>query len=316
MVLMLALAHVALAADTTLLGAVGSVTELHNNALAGELQAELDLAVASGPLAADVQLDVYYDPFGDEFLPFLPEKASLAYGTDTWGVEGGMIVPALGLEGWDTWDNAFPSFSNTYTYGSVGHMAGASASYNAGPGTIFAFGGMDLDRDDAAVTGAGFTADTDSWSTWSGVAAWPTIDTYTGFANVSTTPVAWLGVALDGSGGLVAKNPWATGQVVLTGLPDATVHPLARVEATWDPDQAALGEEALPLGLSVGAGTHIGWIHAALEAKLAHHHDAFMPMGILSLTVLGPPHHGEGAEGHENAATDEGAAALEAPVVP
>lgn len=227
-----------------------------------------------------------------------------AYAADAWVIEGGMMVPALGLEGWDTWDNALPSFSTTFNHGSVGHMAGANASYNAGPGKVFAFGGIDLDRD-TAVTGGGFTADTDAWSTWSGVAAWPTIEKCTGFVNLSTTPVAWLGVAVDGSGGTVEKNPWATGQVVLTGLPDATVHPLARVEATWDPDQDALVDEALPpalpLGLSPGAGAHIGWVHAALEGKLARHEGAFEPMGIFCLTVLGPPHR-EGSEAHEGAA--------------
>ena len=300
MFLTLLLAHAALAADTTFLGALESVTEIEDGDVAGEIQAEVDVAVSAGAFTADVQLDMKYDPFAGEFAPFLPEKASLAYAADAWAIEGGMIVPALGLEGWDTWDNALPSFSNTFTYGSVGHMAGANASYNAGPGKVFAFGGIDLDRD-TAVTGGGFTADTEVWSTWSGVAAWPTIETYAGFANLSTTPVAWLGVAVDGSGGTVAKNPWATGQVVLTGLPDATVHPLARVEATWDPDHAALGEEALPLGLSLGAGAHIGWVHAALEGKLARREEAFEPMGIFCLTVLGPPDH-EGGEAHEGAA--------------
>ncbi len=301
MLLPLLLTHAALAADTTFLGALESVTEVEHGEVSGELQAEVDVAVTAGSLVADVQLDVKYDPFAKEFAPFLPEKASLAYGTDTWGVEGGMIVPALGLEGWDTWDNAFPSFSNTYTYGSIGHMAGGSMSYAAGPGKVFAFGGVDFDRDASAVAGAGFTADTDAWSTWSGVAAWPELEMYTGFANLSTTPVAWLGVALDSSGGMVAKNPWASGQVVLTGLPDAEVHPLARVEATWDPDHAALGEDAMPFGVSLGAGAHIGWIHAALEGKLARHHDAFAPVGTLSLTVLGPPAHGAATEGHEGA---------------
>ncbi len=258
----------------------------------GDAQVEIDLAREGDDWSVDVQLDLHLDPFsGDLQTPWLPENATATVALGPTRLTAGALNPMMGLEEWDSWSNYLPSYSAIWDGAQPGRVAGANLAMDAGPGEAFVYGGTDLDwgwpvEDDAAPTfGAGYTAETDAWSTWSGVAAYPSLQQYGAFVAAEAYVGDALTVALDGGVGSTAGSLWQQAQLYVVGLPNGIARPTVRVEGIHDGD-GVLGATHT---LAASAGVKLvptPWLVAAVEARATQTDGAWSlaPVGVLALT--------------------------------
>ncbi len=290
------------------------------------IQAEGDIRLAYGALFAAVDLDYHFDPFLTDsqgnLVPiaetYPPEAAYLQLGRKTWFVRGGIQSPAIGLEGWDEWNNYLPTFSLMFNGAYMGRMLGASAGRYLADGTeLSVFGGVDLDwsyTEYTPVTGASIATEQDAFSTWSGVVAYPTEDYYMGVLALELYPADFLSVAIDGGGGMAESSPFAGGELVVALLPEFVVHPAVRGEYVWDPD----GYLGVPMAsASVGAKVDCAsWMQVGVEGKMSFGAGDPVPGGYAQVTFFRPeddaPSAFDGGEEEEEAAP-EPEAAPEAP---
>jgi hypothetical protein len=250
-------------------------------------QTELDFRLESGPVYFRLDLDLQLassdpdkDALGYPDWSYLdhgvklgpPEWAMLQYTVaERFPLRFGIMTHAIGLEDWDEWNTYFPTKSTVYST-LPGRMLGFEPAIQLESGyEIFAFGGCDLDYNgcytladndgdgnkdgftsDGIVAGAGITTLQDTWGTWSGIAAYPTIDYYVAAIAAEMYPLTELWVAVDGSAGLTRigeyeefHSPCETkfcgffaGTLTANVIPEEIVHPMFRLQGMIDPHNA------------------------------------------------------------------------------
>lgn len=265
-------------------GAVGAVGGWQDGAQT-TLQAELDASFTTDLLYGRLDLDVWVDPLAPGLAQVPPEYAYLQVGREGPRAMVGVVNPNMSFEYWDPWDNYLPTFSTFFNGATPGRILGADLGYTLENGTdFFVFGGHDLDwnigydgfqvsgmTDPALAVGGGVASEQELWATWSGVAAYPTLDFYAAYVALELYPHDLVWVTLDGGAGLSAGAPFAGGQLMVSVMPEATVVPVVRGEYLFDPDGAALGgaEYGIPDGTaSVGAHAWpLDWLNVQAEAK-------------------------------------------------
>jgi hypothetical protein len=273
----------------------GSFTLNAAEPLAVMLQAEADFGFRSGIFGINGQVDVHIDPLAGAFLgtddpivicpgpgtilacPRPVEELNIQLGGDAWRVQAGIVSPPMGIEGWDTWNNTLPVFSEVFAAQS-GTVIGGLAGYTIGEGPeIYAFGGLDTAWD-APEVGAGIAFDGDALGTWSGVYAMPGLSYYGALAGFSfylgdtaTLNVSALGAFGDFVGGVAVTG---FGQLVL--LPNGMVQPSVRVGGTYDPEgafgfaplTAAAGVNVVPFDwLGIQASADAGFLGPAINPR-------------------------------------------------
>lgn len=262
------------------------------------LQAEGDIRLGYGALFAAIDLDYHFDPFLTDaqgnITPisptYPPEAAYVQLGRKTWFVRAGVQSPAIGLEGWDEWNNYLPTFSLMFDNAYMGRMLGGSVGRYLDDGTeLSLFGGVDLDYAYPGYTpiaGASIATEQDSFSTWSGVIAYPADDQYMGVLALELYPADFLSVAIDGGGGVGGESPFAGGELVVALLPEFVVHPAVRGEYVWDPD----GYLGAPMA-SAGVGAKVDcadWMQVGVEGKMMFGSGDPVPGGFAQVTFFRP----------------------------
>lgn len=274
-------------------GAVGGTADVAPGAVASDTQAQVEVSGGAGAVTFLAQLDVHVDPLAGEIVtPWAPQEASVRGQFGAASVTAGVFNPQMSFEDWDPWANYLPAFSVLFNAAQPGQVAGANLGLAAGPGEAFVYGGTDLswgwpaDTAAAPTFGAGYVAETDTWGTWSGVAAYPTLDLYGAFlAGEVYFDVA--SVALDGGVGTSAGAPWAALQGYVVALPEALVRPTVRLEGVYEKD-GALGAPH-DLRASLGAvAVPVPWLHVGLEGAMLHTPEGWSPAATLSLTGRTP----------------------------
>ncbi|AUX38401.1 MULTISPECIES: hypothetical protein [Sorangium] len=229
-----------------------------------------------------------------------PEWAMLQIGREDYHLRLGIVSHAIGIEDWDSWTNYFPTFS-TMISTVPGRMLGVEPGLVLGEGyEINVFGGFDLDVD-APTFGAGLTTMQALWSTWSGVAFYPTIDFYSAVVALELYPAEALSVSIDGSVGLVGAadeagaielKPWVGGEVIANILPSMPIHPLVRVQALHEHEGALSAFLFAPQpSVSASAGltfTPFDELKISLEGKASKVGDDILP-GLFALVALRRP---------------------------
>ncbi|WP_438041031.1 hypothetical protein [Sorangium sp. So ce128] len=283
-------------------------------------QAEVGLRLASGSLYFRLDLDVqattaplglpafglpaFVYPTWSLLTPGIkigpPEWAMLQIGREDHHLRLGIITHPIGLEDWDGWINTFPTTS-TMISTVPGRMLGVEPGLVLGEGyEINLFGGFDLDVD-APTFGAGLTTMQPLWSTWSGVALYPSIDFYSAVVALELYPAEALSVSIDGSVGLVgaadeagaiALNPWVGGEIIANVLPKVAIHPVFRVQALYEPEGALSAFLFAPQpSVSASAGltyTPFDELKISLEGKVSRVEDDILP-GLFTLVALRRP---------------------------
>lgn len=294
-------------------------------------QTEVDFRAEGGPLYFRLDLDLQmtssdpdktalgYPPFftvtnGVKFGP--PEWLMLQYSIgDSLKLRGGIVGHQIGLEEWDVWNTYFVTKSTVYNL-TPGRMLGLEVGVPLGDYEVFAFGGCDLDfggciaadadgdgvneveSGDGLIAGAGITTAQDFWSTWSGVAALPTLDYYVASITVEAYPHEDLSIAVDVVPGLqgvedetgsVKQHFFFGGGVTVNVIPEAIVHPAFRFHGLLDPDDAAFGDIYPDLAASAGLSTS-PWdgFKVALEAKVSKYTEDLVPSMHASISLARP----------------------------
>ncbi|WP_437953137.1 hypothetical protein WME98_22355 [Sorangium sp. So ce296] len=266
---------------------------------------DLDVQAASAPLGLPAfGLPAFVYPAWSLPAPELkigpPEWAMLQIGREDYHLRLGIVSHAIGIEDWDSWTNYFPTFS-TMISTVPGRMLGVEPGLVLGEGyEINVFGGFDLDVD-APTFGAGLTTMQALWSTWSGVAFYPTIDFYSAVVALELYPAEALSVSLDGSVGLVGVadeagaielKPWVGGEVIANVLPTLPIHPLFRVQALHEHEGALSAFLFAPQpSVSASAGltfTPFDELKISLEGKASKVEDDILP-GLFALVALRRP---------------------------
>lgn len=272
-------------------------------------QAEVDFRLKSGMVFvrvdADVHLDINQDP-AIPVAPLPPEYAMVELQPGDWRIQAGVVNPEFGLQEWDEWDNYLPEYSFGWA-AQPGQVVGVEPGYLLGDGStkVFAYGGLDLAwagswgaLPDAPIFGAGVASELDSFGTWSGVFAYPTLDYYGAVAAFEVYPAGALWLTLDGIAGSSGGSPLVGGQLVANVLPEATVNPVARVEAMWDPEFAVTGS-GVGAGLGVNVWAH-DWLYASAEGRFRVVDRIKQPAVIVLVGVHRPdPDDGEAAYADE-----------------
>lgn len=283
-------------------------------------QAEVGLRLASGSLYFRLDLDVQATtaPLG---LPAFglpafvyptwslptpgikigpPEWAMLQIGREDHHLRLGIITHPIGIEDWDGWINTFPTTS-TMISTVPGRMLGVEPGLVLGEGyEINLFGGFDLDVD-APTFGAGLTTMQPLWSTWSGIALYPSIDFYSAVVALELYPAEALTVSLDGSAGLVGAaseagaielKPWVGGEIIANVLPKVAIHPSFRIQALHEPGSALSAFLFAPQpSVSASAGltyTPFDELKISLEGKVSQVEDDVLS-GLFALVALRRP---------------------------
>lgn len=313
---------VAQAEVETWFGAVAEVTggyvdfDDEGTALSGT-QIEGAFLLTAGRLTIDVQLDVFLDTVEGEVIEqppadwaatryVRPEYAQVELDLDGPFIRGGVVNTGFGLEDWDLWNNRLPTYSNFYEMLSPGRLLGGEVGLAFGDANeITLHGGYDLDWE-AARTGFAVGYETETWSTWSGVAAYPSIDLYHLILGGEIMAHELLTIAYDGSAGVSDGSPFVVADLTFVAMPDAMIAPALRVEGTIDPDGATETPDA-----SVGLGATawpLEWLRVAVEVNADFAGDEVVPgvFGALSLHTPGPPEDEEagGDEGPEEVGPD------------
>lgn len=284
-------------------GAVGAQAGWQGSAQT-TLQAELDASFTTEMLYGRLDLDVWVDPFIPGMSQAPPEAAYLQIGGDGPRAKIGVMSPNMSLESWDFWDNYLPTFSTNFNGATLGRIAGADLGTTLGNGVeVYVFGGDDLDWNmgyegfkpngyatPAWVVGAGVDTEQDAFSTWSGVAAYPTESFYAAYLALEVYPHELVWVTLDSSAGLSAGAPFASGQLLVSVMPEATVVPVLRGEYLFDPDGEALGgaEAGLPDG-AISLGAHawpLDWLNVQAEAKASFFDGEVSPGVFVSVAAV------------------------------
>ncbi|MGK3988945.1 hypothetical protein WME99_38230 [Sorangium sp. So ce136] len=266
---------------------------------------DLDMQAASAPLGLPAfGLPAFVYPEWSLPAPELkigpPEWAMLQIGREDYHLRLGVITHAIGIEDWDNWVNYFPTFS-TMISTVPGRMLGVEPGLVLGEGyEVNVFGGLDLDVN-APTFGAGLTTMQALWSTWSGVAFYPTIDFYSAVVALELYPAEALTVSIDGSVGLVGLpdeagatklKPWVGGEFIANILPKVAIHPLVRVQGLHEPGGALSAFLFAPQpSLSASAGlTYAPFdeLKISLEGKASRVEDDILP-GLFALVALRRP---------------------------
>jgi hypothetical protein len=230
------------------------------------VEGEFDFRLRHKWFFTRLDLDVTVDVLNPGVLYTPPEWAMVQFGLDDpakrlgWAVRAGVLNPNMGLEDWDLKNNYLPSYSIMFNGASPGRILGGEANLRLGDGhNVFLWGGSDIDwawPEHTPTLGVGYWTERDSWSTWSGLAMYPSEQTYMLVYTLEFYPHDLVWLAFDGSTGVMGGRGYGGGQVVLNVAPEEIVQPVARGEWVVDPGDAALGgmEEGIPDGTaSLGA---------------------------------------------------------------
>jgi hypothetical protein len=281
-------------------GAVNGTATVSAQEAVADTQVQAQVQGGAGVWSWNVILDLHADPLAPSIVtPVVPQEASVRGQFGAASVTTGVFNPQMALEDWDPWVNYMPAFSVLFWAASPGQVAGGMAGIEAGPGEAFIYGGTDLSWGWPAVPdfasgvgagatfGAGYTAETDTWGTWSGVAAYPEQEVYGAYLSGEVYLGSAATVALDGAAGTMSGAPWGGLQAYVVALPEAIVQPVVRIEGVLDPDAVLASPH--DLRASVGALTMpVPWLHVAVEGDLARTSSGWVPSATVSLTGLTP----------------------------
>ncbi|AUX49010.1 hypothetical protein SOCE26_105550 [Sorangium cellulosum] len=283
-------------------------------------QAEVGFRIASGSLYFRLDLDVqatsaplglpafglpaFVYPEWSLLTPGIkvgpPEWAMLQIGREDHHLRLGILSHAIGMEDWDNWTNYFPTYS-TMISTVPGRMLGIEPGLVLDGGyEVNVFGGFDLDFY-APTFGAGLTTLQALWSTWSGVALYPTLDFYTAVLALELYPADALSVSVDGSVGLVGAadeagtvrlRPWVGGEIIANILPRDSIHPLVRLQGLHEVEGALSAFLFAPqpdVSASVGL-TYAPFdeLKISLEGKVSRVEGDVLP-GLFALVALRRP---------------------------
>jgi hypothetical protein len=251
---------------------------------------DLDFTFSAFPAPLTIQHALPDVPVIDTLRP---EWAMVQAGGDTWVARGGIVNSAYGLEDWDDWALYLPTHGQYYAV-SPGRMAGGEVGYTFGNGLALSVGGgQDLDFE-APVASATVNFEADSWGTYSGIAAYPTIGLYSAVIGAEAYPAEQLTLALGGMAGVSEASPFALGSLYVVALPEAMVSPTARIEGSFDPDRA-MG--TAPWAASVGGAIKpTSFLKILLEGKLTGADSGVEPGVYASVCVFRPAEEAEGEE--------------------
>lgn len=263
-------------------------------------QLEGAFLLTAGNFTLDVQLDFFVDTIEGEIIEHPPAdwaptryvrpeyvQAELDLGGPF--IRGGVVNTGFGLEDWDLWNNRLPTYSNYYETMSPGRLLGGEVGLAFGDGNeITVHGGYDLEWESTR-TGAALGYEAESWSTYSGVAIYPSIELYHLILGGEVMAHELLTIAYDGSVGVFGGSVFAVGDLTFVGWPDAMIAPALRVEGTVDGDGVTEAPDA-----SVGIGATawpLEWLRVAVEVNADFAGDEVVPglFGALSLHTPGPP---------------------------
>jgi len=296
---------------------VRDATGLGPQSFGAVAQTELNFRLGSGPFYFRLDLDMQmasFDPDqtalglpewavltnGIKLGP--PEYAMLQIGREDYMARLGIITHQIGLEDWDSWATYFPSRSTLFNV-LPGRMLGVEPAIVVGEGyEIFAFGGLDLDYDlpdaRAWVAGAGLTTLQEVWGTWSGVAAFPTLDYYVAATANEFYPMDELSFAVDGAVGLVGNGDGGEfkqffgADLVVNVLPAEVLQPSFRVQAFGDPDDAYANfyfeQPSVSASAALTARLFDGWFKVSVEGKASKIADEIVP-GLFTMASLHRP---------------------------
>lgn len=258
-------------------------------------QVELDVTMDADRITGAAEIDVHLDPAALGWNDQIPVEALwVRFDGEQGYVLGGVSSPNIGLEGWDDWENYLPSTSATFDNVSAGRVLGVEVGRDLDEGgTVFGFGGMDLDWSAPfedywePTAGVGYASEQDGWGTWSGVCMRPKSEHYGLFAAIEVYPSDLFSVAIDGTASLLDTQPFVAGQLVVNVLPDTLVTPVARVEGIYDPtDAAGVGYD---MSASLGARVQpVDWGRANVEAKVYVGDDGASPAAYLTIDIFRP----------------------------
>ena len=258
-------------------------------------QVELDVQAAKGPLWFRLDLDVHVDPNlpreGSFYVaPVPPEEAFVQIGRRHLFLKAGVSNPSMGLQEWDAWANYLPAYSTTWAV-QPGQVLGGNGGWRTSGGTVLGvYGGQDLGWG-APIVGAYVASEQDAFSTWSGVAAWPTMGYYAAFPSVELYPADWLWVDVDGAVGLVKGAGFGGGQLVLNFFPESEPNPVIRLEKLVDPKGALRNDEDIGLDLpdtAFAVGMNVNpadWLRLSAEGRVEWYRGAVESSGIFYIGV-------------------------------
>lgn len=271
------------AADLWFGGSLDAALDLSPGSLSVPTMGEVDFRMQQGKVFVRVDVDLWTDLASPSLLqPYPPEWAMVQVGTEGPIVRAGIHNPNIGLEDWDYRNNYMPTYSNYFNGASPGRLLGAEFAWHfENDAEVFVWGGSDMDfgwsegevlPEPYWTAGVGVSAEAEMWSTWTGFVTYPQDGFYALFYSGEVYPHNLVTVALDGGAGVSAGSPFAGGQLVVVGMPEATVNPTVRGEVNLDPD-LALGSFA-DTGVyrsAVSAGGKVtirDWLQVMAEGKL------------------------------------------------
>lgn len=260
-------------------------------------EAEADLRFGAGMVSGRLDLDFTADVLPDfaivEAAPDVPvinivrpEWAMIEVAGDSWAARGGIVNAAFGLEDWDAWALYLPTHGQ-YFDASPGRMAGSEFGWTFGEDgpTVTVGGGYDMDYEEPTAE-VNVNYESDGWATWSGVAAYPTINTYVAVLGAEAYPADFLTVALGGLAGMGEGSTFADASVYGVFLPEAIINPTIRVEGSYDPDGWT---GAAPWAVSAGGAiVPVDWAKFLVEAKVLGTTGEPVPGVYASLCVYRP----------------------------
>lgn len=258
-------------------------------------QVELDVTMDADRLTGGLEVDFHLDPAAIGWNDQIPVEALwVRYDGEQGYVRPGVFTPDMGLEGWDDWENYQPSFSAMWDASAVGRVLGVEVGRDIDEGgTVFVFGGADLDWSAPydgywePTAGIGYSNEADAWGTWSGVYMRPKIEHYGVIAAVELYPHEKVWVSVDGNVSLLNTAPFASGQVMITALPETLVSPILRVEGVMDKQDVA----GVGYNYAAGVGARVqpvDFARASVEAKMLVGDDGSEPAAYLTIDVFRP----------------------------
>jgi hypothetical protein len=189
-----------------------------------QTQLEIDGRVEIGPVALRADLDAHLPP-GPLEGPFAaptvwpPEVLALRVGRGVGpDVRAGVLVPELGIEGYDPDQNDFASFSLVWGLENGQLLGGEPGLWLTDQLRLSAFGGQDLAWG-APIVGGGLSGAIGAVETWSGGFWLPTEAYWLVLCGnrIAVTDEVWINAELDAGG--AAGRPMAGGQLGLTFQP-------------------------------------------------------------------------------------------------